>query len=256
MHQSFCTGHVNRTLSMLEILDPHNMRHTHLRGSFFQAQISNQPINQAGGSPDSSSSTPHKHSPRHQVPTTTHLYPQIAQQPPIHFPRSGQHNPRPFTNAIPAHTSKGDTHANPGNNGPNVNDTRDITRNAHNAHNKEIITRELRVPLHTRHIIPTPNPTTTPLRRSQQIADLGILSSNTPPDDTPAHNTRSKVQERSITQEAILACMTTYNYITSCSLTPANASRCSFPVEILNAAFDKDTGELLEMHHLLANPKY
>ena len=50
--------------------------------------------------------------------------------------------------------------------------------------------------------------------------------------------------------------MNTYNYITSCSLTPANASRRSFPVEILNAVLDKDTGELLEMRHLLVNPKY
>ena len=94
-----------------------------------------------------------------------------------------------------------------------------------------------------------------PLRRSQQIADLGILSSNTPPDDTPARNTRSQVKERTITQEAILACMNTYNYITSRSLTPANAARRSFPVEILNAVLDKDTGELLEMRHLLKNPK-
>jgi len=50
--------------------------------------------------------------------------------------------------------------------------------------------------------------------------------------------------------------MNTYKYITSCSLTPVNASRCSFPVEILNAVLDKYTGELLEMRHLLVNPKY
>ena len=50
--------------------------------------------------------------------------------------------------------------------------------------------------------------------------------------------------------------MTTYNYITSRSLTPANASHCLFPVEIINAVLDRDTGELLEMRHLLVNPKY
>jgi hypothetical protein len=50
--------------------------------------------------------------------------------------------------------------------------------------------------------------------------------------------------------------MNTYNYITSRSLTPVNASRCLFPAEILNAVLDKDTGELLEMRHLLVNPKY
>ncbi len=65
---------------------------------------------------------------------------------------------------------------------------------------------------------------------------------------------RSQVQKRTITQEAILACMNTYSYITLRSLTPANASRRSLPVEILNAVLDKNTGELLEMRHLLTNP--
>jgi len=50
--------------------------------------------------------------------------------------------------------------------------------------------------------------------------------------------------------------MTTHNYITLRSLTPANASPCLFPVKIFNAVLNKDTGELLEMRHLLANPKY
>jgi hypothetical protein len=118
---------------------------------------------------------------------------------------------------------------------------------------------DLRVPLHARCITsdtPTPIPMTKPLHRSQRIADLGILSSNTPPDDTPARNTRSQVQKCTITQEAILACMKTYSYITLRSLTPANASCCLFPVKILNAVLDKDTGELLEMRLLLTNPKY
>jgi hypothetical protein len=67
---------------------------------------------------------------------------------------------------------------------------------------------------------------------------------------------RSQVQECTITQEAILVCMTTYNYINLRSLTPAKASHCSLPVEILNTVLDKDTGELLEICHLLVNPKY
>jgi hypothetical protein len=50
--------------------------------------------------------------------------------------------------------------------------------------------------------------------------------------------------------------MTTYNDITSRSLTPSNAARRTFPIEILNAVLDMDTGELLEMRHLLVNPKY
>jgi hypothetical protein len=85
---------------------------------------------------------------------------------------------------------------------------------------------------------------------------LGILTANTRLNDTPAHNTRSQVQHCTITQEAILACMNTCNYISSRSLTPANAARCLFPIEILNAVLDMDTGKLLEMRHLLVNPKY
>jgi hypothetical protein len=85
---------------------------------------------------------------------------------------------------------------------------------------------------------------------------LGILTANTHLDNTPAHNTRSQVQHRTITQEAILACINTCNYISSRSLTPANAARCLFPVEILNAVLNMDTGKLLEMRHLLVNPKY
>ena len=140
---------------------------------------------------------------------------------------------------------------------PRVTPTPTPAINGHIAHNETSArTQELRVPLHTRRILPTPIPITKPPRRSQRIADLGILSPNTPPVDTPAHNTRSRIRERTITQEAILACMNTYNYITSRSLTPANASRRSFPPKILNAVLDMDTGELLEMRHLLVNPKY
>jgi hypothetical protein len=50
--------------------------------------------------------------------------------------------------------------------------------------------------------------------------------------------------------------MNTYNYINSRSLTPANAAHCSFPIEIHNAVLDMDTDELLEMRHLLIDPKY
>jgi hypothetical protein len=74
--------------------------------------------------------------------------------------------------------------------------------------------------------------------------------------DAPAHNTRSQVQHCTITQEAIIACMNTCSYITSRSLTPANAARRLFPVKILNAVLDMNTGKLLEMRHLLVNPKY
>ena len=40
------------------------------------------------------------------------------------------------------------------------------------------------------------------------------------------------------------------------SLTPANAACWSFPADFLNSVLDKDTGQFMEMQHLLANPKY
>jgi hypothetical protein len=36
----------------------------------------------------------------------------------------------------------------------------------------------------------------------------------------------------------------------------ANAAHQKFPPEILNAVLDMDTGKLMEMKHLLVNPKY
>jgi hypothetical protein len=73
----------------------------------------------------------------------------------------------------------------------------------------------------------------------------------------PLHETRAvKNQHRTITQEAILACMNTYNYIKSHSLTPANTALCLFPLKIHNAVLGMDTSELLEMWHSLVNPKY
>ena len=116
---------------------------------------------------------------------------------------------------------------------------------------------------------PQPNPpeqlSPTKPRRSQRIADIGIgrnpksqLSPPAPttPSDAPAHNTRSRTQVRTITQEAILACITTYSDITHQHITARNASHRKFPRNMLNAVLDMTTGELLEMRHLLVNPKY
>jgi hypothetical protein len=36
----------------------------------------------------------------------------------------------------------------------------------------------------------------------------------------------------------------------------ANAAHQKFPLEMLNAVLDMDTGTLMEMKHLLVNPKY
>jgi hypothetical protein len=50
--------------------------------------------------------------------------------------------------------------------------------------------------------------------------------------------------------------MNTCSYITSRTLTPANAAHCLFPIKILNAVLDMNTSDLLEMRHPLVNPKY
>jgi hypothetical protein len=71
-------------------------------------------------------------------------------------------------------------------------------------------------------------PTSTPpkkLCQSQQIANLGILKATPAPKDGPSCNTRSKAQMRTITQEAILACINTYGNITGNVITPRSTAR-------------------------------
>jgi hypothetical protein len=113
-------------------------------------------------------------------------------------------------------------------------------------------------PLHVRHnTLPNPNsPDKQPQPHClQRIAELGILTKPAPI-NAPANNTCSQAQVRTITQEAILACISTYSNITNLRLTAANAARKTFPLEMLNAVLDMDTGKLMEMKHLLVNPKY
>jgi hypothetical protein len=112
-------------------------------------------------------------------------------------------------------------------------------------------------------VFPQPIPPENPLspkklQRSQRIADIGILNRKpkTLAPDAPAHNTCSQTQVRTITQEAILACFVTYSDITNQHITARNASCRKFPMEMLNAVLDMTTGKLMEMRHLLVNPKY
>jgi hypothetical protein len=44
LHKSICPEHVHRTLSMLEVLDPHNTRHAHLRAAFFKHKYLTNPL--------------------------------------------------------------------------------------------------------------------------------------------------------------------------------------------------------------------
>jgi hypothetical protein len=113
-------------------------------------------------------------------------------------------------------------------------------------------------PLHVRrNALPNPNsPDKQPQPRLlEQIAQLGILMKPAPI-NAPVNNTPSQMQVSTITQEAILACISTYSDITSLRLTAANAARQKFPLEMLKAVFDMDTGKFMDMKHLLGNPKY
>ncbi len=96
----------------------------------------------------------------------------------------------------------------------------------------------------------------TKLCQSQRIADLGILKAIPAPKESPSRNTRSKAQIHTITQEAILACINTYGDITGNIITPCSTARRQFLANILQAVLDKSTGQLMEMRHLLINPKY
>ena len=65
---------------------------------------------------------------------------------------------------------------------------------------------------------------------------------------TPATNTRSKRQIRTLTQDMMFASIT-LNEV-------AMNARRTFPRHILNSVLDKDTGEIMEYRHLIGNPKY
>jgi hypothetical protein len=105
---------------------------------------------------------------------------------------------------------------------------------------------------------PEPNPSevqapSSPLKhQSQRIATTRYPVN----DDAPVRNTQIRIQARSITQEAILACIHVHNDITSRPFMANQASRWQFPWEILHAVLNTITGALMEMRHLLVNPKY
>jgi hypothetical protein len=99
-------------------------------------------------------------------------------------------------------------------------------------------------PLHVRcNALPNPNsPDKQPQPRwLQRIAELGILTKPAPI-DAPANNTHSQTQVRTITQEAILACISTYSNITNLRLMAANPACQKFPLEMLNAVLNRTLG--------------
>ena len=70
--------------------------------------------------------------------------------------------------------------------------------------------------------------------------------------ETPATNTRSITNGRTLIQEAMLACMKRRQ-------TDMNARTLAsrkFSRHMLNAVLNEDTGELMEYRHLIGDPKY
>jgi hypothetical protein len=76
------------------------------------------------------------------------------------------------------------------------------------------------------------------------------------PGDGPSRNTHSKAQIRTITQEAILAYINTYGDITGNVITPRSTAHRQFTTDMLQAILDKSISQLMELRHLLINPKY
>ncbi len=97
------------------------------------------------------------------------------------------------------------------------------------------------------------------------MGNLCLDKGTTSPQSSPAQNTRSKAtaarpncntEVRTIQQGMVLACIETYLKVTQIPLQPARLVQQKFPIIMLNAVLNKDTGELMEMRHLLRNPKY
>jgi hypothetical protein len=107
------------------------------------------------------------------------------------------------------------------------------------------------------------------LQRKIDAANMGNLCPDkgaTSPESSPAQNTRSKTavvarpdcttEVRTIKQEMVLACIETYVEVTQTPLRPAQLAEQKIPILMLNAVLNNNTGKLMEMRHLLRNPKY
>ena len=73
------------------------------------------------------------------------------------------------------------------------------------------------------------------------------------PTDGPALNTRARTKAfRSVTEEAMLACID----IAQLHLAPQALASRRFPLEMINAVLNEDTGELMEYRALMRHPRY
>ncbi len=99
-----------------------------------------------------------------------------------------------------------------------------------------------------------PPPLLTKLWQSQQIANLGILDDKVYPLNGPAHNTHSKTQVCTITQEALLSC--THNLSKQLIAQSQLAMQLNDSTPLTCSRLFLTTGHLMEMRHLLLSPKY
>jgi hypothetical protein len=112
-------------------------------------------------------------------------------------------------------------------------------------------TEKRQVPTDKRHNCPHESSTGAP-RRSKRIEEMKIK--RVVGDENI--NALRRVEVRTIEQELILACIETYVDVTKRKVSPRQLSQRAFPQEVLNTVLNRDTGELMEMRHLLKNPKY
>jgi hypothetical protein len=74
--------------------------------------------------------------------------------------------------------------------------------------------------------------------------------------DGPARNTRRQTQVHAITQEALWSYIHNYGKVMSHPVAVHRAAHQQYPTNMLHTVLDKTTGHLMEMQHLLVNPKY
>ena len=78
-------------------------------------------------------------------------------------------------------------------------------------------------------------------------------TSRVEPHNGPASRTRSKNPNfRSVAQEVMLRCVTDAKM----KFSPRKLSSRRFPIEMINAVLNEETGELMEYRHIMNNPKY
>ena len=98
-------------------------------------------------------------------------------------------------------------------------------------------------------------PTVTPVSPTNN--NIPTITQDEEVDETPASRTRAATRRknrahvRNITQEAVLATMEIYEV----KLRPRALAGRRYPAQMLNAVLNKETGQMMEYRHLMADPK-